>query len=119
MILKSGFFLIELMVAITLFIFFLSAICSLQVISIKNRDFATKRMMALNDLITEIEGFKQRDFIENQKVIIENLPEIKVADKSENSFGNKRKNQIVQLKKYSMQKEILGKKICTVSLTHK
>lgn len=120
MILKSGFLLIELMVSITLFTFFLSAICSFQVLSLKNRDFATKRMLALNDLISEIEKAKNRNSVfneENQKIIVENLPEFKLAIKNEKKYQQaKRKDKHVQLKKFSTQKELFGKKICKVSL---
>lgn len=118
MILKSGFLLIELMVSITLFVFFLSAICSLQVISIKNKDLALKRMKALNVLISEIEKTKAKDsdFEVNQKITVKDLSEVKLTAKNERYTVPKRKNKVLQLKKYLTQKEIFGKKVCTVSL---
>lgn len=74
-------------------------------------------MIALNDLIAEIEKTKTKNsvFEENPNVIVEKLPEVKLSVKNECSVI-KKKNKILQLKKYLTQKEILGKKICTVSL---
>lgn len=75
-------------------------------------------MIALNDLIVEIEKIKNKNstFEETQKIIVENLPEFKLTIKNEKYLLAKRKSKFVQLKKYSTQKETFGKKTCTVSL---
>jgi len=56
---KKAFLLIELLVAISFFILFVSAISGLQVLSLKTKDLAVKRQQALNLAINNLEMLKR------------------------------------------------------------
>ncbi len=110
MVFRSGFLLIELLISIAIFISFLLVICSFQVLGLKNKDLAIKRMNALRFAIEQTEKIKRGD----RGVKGNKNKDFSVKIQVLAPITGKQKN--LKLTKVMIQGKALGNKYYSVSL---